>query len=146
MSRLNAGAFEFVPGRAFQVPQSSAPSQPPLQPIERPEKTEAPPPPPTLSLNIGGSKPPPKTDPIPAPQAQNTPAQPTPSEAPKVSAPTSAPKAAAAGPTAASKTFTTERSKNDATAIASDVQSAADHETLQDLYGDSQYLGITPYY
>ncbi|KAL1755281.1 P-loop containing nucleoside triphosphate hydrolase protein [Schizophyllum commune] len=57
MSRLNAGAFEFVPGRGFIVPQAAQPQQPPPPPIQRPEQTSAPAPPPTISLNIGGSKP-----------------------------------------------------------------------------------------
>ncbi|KAJ7498955.1 P-loop containing nucleoside triphosphate hydrolase protein [Mycena latifolia] len=63
MSKLNAAAFEFVPGRGFVVPQ---PAPPPPEPLERPEQTEAPRPPPTISLNIGGPKP---TPPAPPPAA-----------------------------------------------------------------------------
>ncbi|KAJ6539321.1 eukaryotic polypeptide chain release factor 3 [Mycena capillaripes] len=124
MSKLNAGAFEFVPGRGFTVPQ---PQQPPPPPIERPEQTEAPRPPPTISLNIGGPKP--------------TPAAPPPAVAP---APAPAPAVAHSSvPSAPSKTFSTERSKTDTTAIVQEVRTVADDAVLEDLYGDvKEHLNI----
>ncbi|KDQ64468.1 hypothetical protein JAAARDRAFT_28098 [Jaapia argillacea MUCL 33604] len=64
MSKLNKNAFEFVPGRAFRVPQPGGTITPPPQPIERPQQTEAPAPAPTISLNIGGSRPPPPAQPV----------------------------------------------------------------------------------
>ncbi|KAJ7068240.1 eukaryotic polypeptide chain release factor 3 [Mycena amicta] len=67
MSKLNASAFAFVPGRGFA---------PPPPPVERPEQVEAPPPPPTISLNIGGPKPAPAPAPAPpAPAAAPTPSK-----------------------------------------------------------------------
>lgn len=139
MSKLNIGASEFVPGRAFRLPQStqdsSASAQPVLKPIERPEQTEAPLPPPTITLNIGGSRPPPQTDPEPAPLQAPSLEQQTPAVPPTTKVTTSI---VATGSTAPSKTFTTERAKNDSVAIANDVQSLADQETLRDLFGDCQ--------
>lgn len=138
MSKLNIGASEFVPGR-FRTFVPQAPLQPPppdMQPIERPEQTEAPAKPPTISLSIGGSKP------APPPAAKLEPVVP-PAKVP-VAAPTAPvatpaqPKATVAQPAAAqgSKTFTTERAKTDATAVHQEVHSIVDQETLKDLYGD----------
>ncbi|KAJ6515918.1 P-loop containing nucleoside triphosphate hydrolase protein [Mycena sanguinolenta] len=127
MSKLNAGAFEFVPGRSFAAPQK--PAQPPPPPIERPEQTEAPRPPPTISLNIGGAKP---TVPAPAP----TPPAP-------VAAPPAASVAKTAPPAAPSKTFSLEKSKTDTIAIAKEVRNAADDAVLEDLFGDvKEHLNI----
>ncbi|KAF7355294.1 Eukaryotic polypeptide chain release factor 3 [Mycena sanguinolenta] len=127
MSKLNAAAFEFVPGRSFVVPQQPAP--PPPAPIERPEQTEAPRPPPTISLNIGGAKP---TVPAPAP----APAAPA-------AAPPAASVAKTAPPAAPSKTFSLEKSKTDTTAIAKEVRNVADDAVLEDLYGDvKEHLNI----
>ncbi|EGO27904.1 hypothetical protein SERLADRAFT_447127 [Serpula lacrymans var. lacrymans S7.9] len=121
MSRLNAGAFEFVPGRTLRAPQPSAP-QPSLAPVERPLQTEAPAPPPTISLNIGGAKPPPA--PAPAPAAVHHPVTPA-------STGTSTP------------VFTMDKAKTDTLAIAREVQAVADREVLKDLYGDvKEHLNI----
>ncbi|KAJ7781262.1 eukaryotic polypeptide chain release factor 3 [Mycena metata] len=126
MSKLNAGAFEFVPGRGFVVPQ---PAPPPPEPLERPEQTEAPRPPPTISLNIGGAKP---TPPAPAPAAAPPPAAHQPSVAVNT---------AAAPPP--SKTFSTEKSKTDTSAIVQEVRTVADDAVLEDLYGDvKEHLNI----
>ncbi|TFK55670.1 hypothetical protein OE88DRAFT_1621598 [Heliocybe sulcata] len=169
MSRLNAGAFEFVPGRAFRAPGQ----QPPPAPLERPTPTEAPAPAPTISLNIGGSR--------PAPPVERPPPEHAPAPAPTISlniggskpssgtaTPTSAPPPAAAHPPApkpaasavpaassdaqsssssaaasSSRTFTTEKAKTDTTAIAQEVHTAADSETVKDLFGDvKEHLNI----
>lgn len=131
MSKLNPGAFSFVPGRGF-VPNT--PSQPPPPPVERPEQTEAPRPPPTISLNIGGSSTPPSQPaavPKPPPPAAEKPV----AEAPKPVAPKIV-KPDAAAP---SKTFSTEKAKTDTSAIAAEVKALADQSTLEDLYGNSAY-------
>ncbi|KAJ6599095.1 P-loop containing nucleoside triphosphate hydrolase protein [Mycena vulgaris] len=128
MSKLNAGAYEFIPGRGFVAPQ---PAPPPPEPLERPEQTEAPRPPPTISLNIGGAKP--------------TPAVPPPAVAvaAPASAPAPAPKAAAPSAPAPSKTFSTEKSKTDTSAIVQEVRTVADDSVLEDLYGDvKEHLNI----
>ncbi|KIM90762.1 hypothetical protein PILCRDRAFT_811236 [Piloderma croceum F 1598] len=119
MSKLNAGAYAFVPGKSFGAP----PAQPPPPPLERPQQTEAPPPPPTIKLNIGGSKPTPAATPS---QASPKPA----AAAPAVIASSNAP------PSAPSKVFSTEKAKTDTSAIAREVQAVADASVLQDLYGD----------
>ncbi|KAJ3986903.1 eukaryotic polypeptide chain release factor 3 [Lentinula detonsa] len=154
MSKLNAGAFEFVPGKSFAAPphvlqQNQAPPPPP---IERPEQTEAPRPPPTISLSIGGSKPPATPS-----NVQSTPAvassqaatsTPVPSH---VKSTTVAPAKAItktkpdspAPPTAPSKTFTLEKAKTDTNAIAREVQAAADKAVLDDLFGNvKEHLNI----
>uniref|UniRef100_A0A0W0FCN6 Eukaryotic peptide chain release factor GTP-binding subunit n=1 Tax=Moniliophthora roreri TaxID=221103 RepID=A0A0W0FCN6_MONRR len=170
MSKLNAGAFEFVPGKSFALPpHPQNPQQnPPPAPIERPEPTEAPRPPPTISLNIGGSKPPvapfqrqeQTQAPKPAPTISlNIGGSKTPA-APSQSAPSSQPAAAASAkapaplasasvtkgkdsPAPASKTFTLEKSKTDTTAVAQEVQAAADKAVLEDLYGNiKEHLNI----
>lgn len=128
MSKLNAGAFEFVPGRGFGAPQP--PQPPPPAPIERPEQTEAPRPPPTISLNIGGAKPTPPA-PAPAPAAS--------APAPAAAAPPAASIVKTAPAAAPSKTFSTEKSKTDTTAIAKEVRTVADDAVLEDLYGDGMY-------
>ncbi|KAF7313307.1 Eukaryotic polypeptide chain release factor 3 [Mycena chlorophos] len=136
MSKLNASAFEFVPGRSFAPPTQNA--QPPPPPVERPEQVEAPRPPPTISLNIGGA---PKPAPAPAPAAQPA-AKPPPAAAapPKPAAP--AAPAQSSAPTQ-SKTFSMDRSKTDTNAIANEVRSAADEAVLEDLYGDAkEHLNI----
>ncbi|KAJ6484997.1 P-loop containing nucleoside triphosphate hydrolase protein [Mycena vitilis] len=123
MSRLNAGAYEFVPGRGFVAPQAQPP---PPAPLERPEQTEAPRPPPTISLNIGGAKP----------------APPAPAPAPAVATPAPA-SIQVSAPSAPSKTFSTEKSKTDTTAIVQEVRTVADDSVLEDLYGDvKEHLNI----
>ncbi|KAJ3830550.1 eukaryotic polypeptide chain release factor 3 [Lentinula raphanica] len=156
MSKLNAGAFEFVPGKSFALPphiiqQNQAPLPPP---IERPEQTEAPRPPPTISLSIGGSKPP-----ATPPAAQSTPAAaPLSQSATSISvssqsksstgaapakASTKAKSDSPAPPTAPSKTFTLEKSKTDTNVIAKEVQAAADKAVLDDLFGNiKEHLNI----
>lgn len=135
MSRLNAGAFEFVPGKAFKSPSQQ--QQPPPPPIERPEQTQAPPPPPTISLNIGGAAPP---APVPAPAPVPVPALPTPAKATPQSSKPATPKpqttirAETAG--ASSKTFSSEKARTDTSTVAQDVKNAADQAILEDLYGD----------
>ncbi|TFY77994.1 hypothetical protein EWM64_g6019 [Hericium alpestre] len=157
MSKLNVGAFEFVPGKAFKIP--SQPTQPALQPVERIE-SEAPAPPPTISLNIGGSKPtpppsaPPAAPPSSPPVSGSAPAAPAstqkapPKTAAHVSsaAASSAPSGRTSGassPAPASKTFTMDRAKTDTAAIAQEVQTAADEAVLQDLFGDvKEHLSV----
>ncbi|EGN93070.1 hypothetical protein SERLA73DRAFT_127011 [Serpula lacrymans var. lacrymans S7.3] len=154
MSRLNAGAFEFVPGRTLRAPQPSAP-QPSLAPVERPLQTEAPAPPPTISLNIGGAKPPPA--PAPAPAAVHHPVTPastgtsTPASAVHKRADTTHATPSVASSHANSpapsthdkKVFTMDKAKTDTLAIAREVQAVADREVLKDLYGDvKEHLNI----
>lgn len=114
MSKLNAGAFEFVPGRPF-IPQHSQQQQ-----------SESSAPAPTISLNIGSSKP------------ADGPAKP-----PSVSAP-SKPKSESPAPHATSKTFSLEKAKTDTLAVALEVQEAADQAVLDDLFGQNpkEHLNI----
>jgi peptide chain release factor subunit 3 len=131
MSRLNAGAYEFVPGKGFGTPIQLPVQPPPPPPLERPQQTEAPPPPPTITLNIGGS--------APIPAAALSHGSPKPA-AFLPSATTLSSKAASPAPTSApSKVFSTEKSKTDTNAIAREVQSVADASVLEDLYGDSTW-------
>jgi peptide chain release factor subunit 3 len=133
MSKLNAGAFEFVPGRAFVLPQIQQPSQqPPKAPIERPPQSEAPPPPPSITLNIGTSTP-------AAPKST-----PAPTKEPKSSLPlsisASAPSSQSSSPAPpTNKVYSTERAKTDTSSIAKEVQAVADREVLKDLFGDGSY-------
>lgn len=150
MSRLNIGASEFVPGRAFRIPQPQPPP-PALRPVERPEQTEAPAPPPTITLNIGRPKapspPPPDSDPdddsswssAPTPAATPVPAQ-APAAVAAVAPSVSKTSSAAPSPAPASKIFSTDRAKTDAAAIVQHVHAIADHETLKDLYGDGMWI------
>ncbi|KAI0638026.1 eukaryotic polypeptide chain release factor 3 [Trametes polyzona] len=163
MSKLNANAFSFVPGQGFRLPQQPSqpaqPAQPPLQPIERPAQTEAPAPPPTITLNIGGSKPPSKpssrppsppptislniggSKPAPTPSA-NAPA-PAPAPAPAAPKPSASAASSAKPASVPSKSLTLERAKTDTTAVAQDVKNAADEETLKDLFGHTkEHLNI----
>ncbi|KAI0772083.1 eukaryotic polypeptide chain release factor 3 [Trametes elegans] len=170
MSKLNANAFSFVPGQFRVSPQQQPPqqAQPPLQPVERPPQTEAPAPAPTITLNIGGSKPTPPSTRAPSPpptislniggskpassasatdpDAAPAPAAPKPSTpAPAVSKPAAPAKASASSTvgTVAAKSLTLERAKTDTTAVAQDVRNAADEETLKDLFGHvKQHLNV----
>ncbi|KAF9481964.1 eukaryotic polypeptide chain release factor 3 [Pholiota conissans] len=140
MSRLNPGAFSFIPGRGFVPDTPQQPATPPPPPIERPEQTEAPRPAPTISLNIGGSSAP--TPPPPVAAVPN----PSPSPAPKpvddASKP-AAPKIVKPDAAAPSKTFSTEKAKTDTSAIAAEVKALADQTTLEDLYGNTkEHLNI----
>ena len=126
MSKLNANAFSFVPGRSFAPP--AQPQAPPPAPLERPEQTEAPRPPPTISLSIGGPKPVPAPAPAPAPQA------------PKIEKSTPKPATPKPESGAPSKTFSTDRAKTDTNTIAQEVKNAADLAVLEDLYGSCASL------
>ncbi|KAI9449881.1 eukaryotic polypeptide chain release factor 3 [Russula earlei] len=154
MSKLNAAAFEFVPGKRFSP--TSAQQQPPQPAFVRNEENESPPvPPPTISLNIGAAKPP-QAVPPPAARDSEQPAH-TPSAAPpraakpqvqqvKAAAPSSSspstpsrtPGNASPAPASApsSKTFTMGRAKTDTAAIAQEVATVADQQVLDDLFGD----------
>ncbi|KAF9462615.1 P-loop containing nucleoside triphosphate hydrolase protein [Collybia nuda] len=141
MSKLNAGAFEFVPGRGLVVSQQLP--QPPPPPTERPEPVEAPRPAPTISLNIGGSKSSVPSVPIVTSSATPPAAVLTKSSpAPPIPAPTTSVKPVSSA-TSTSKTFTTERAKTDTNAIAQEVKAVADRAVLEDLYGDiKEHLNI----
>ena len=136
MSKLNAGAFEFVPGRTFALPQNlqQPPQQLPKPPIERPPQSEAPPPPATITLNIGTSTPP--------AAEKSTPAAPKPALANiKSSLPhsvsASVPSSQSSSPAPpTNKVYSTERAKTDTSSIAKEVQAVADQEVLKDLFGD----------
>ncbi|RDB22767.1 Eukaryotic peptide chain release factor GTP-binding subunit [Hypsizygus marmoreus] len=131
MSKLNAGAYTFVPGRAFSAPKPAQPPPPP--PTERPEQAEAPRPAPTISLNIGGPKP---ATPAPLPN-------PVPAPVPAATPPVQAPSKPATPAPAPSKTFSTQKSKTDANAIAQELKAVADQAVLEDLYGDvKEHLNI----
>jgi peptide chain release factor subunit 3 len=134
MSKLNAGAFSFVPGKGFQLPPQQ-PATPPPPPIERPQQTEAPAPAPTITLNIGGSKP------TPTPVAASAPAEPLQTSVSKPATAALPATSASSSPfptSAPSKVFSTTKSKTDTNAIAQEVQAVADATILQDLYGDSE--------
>ncbi|KAG6337345.1 hypothetical protein ID866_1718, partial [Astraeus odoratus] len=148
MSKLNAGAFEFVPGRAFVFAQQGAGQVPePPPPIERPPQTEAPAPPPTITLNIGGSKPPTTSAGTPAPAA---PAPPAAVARPSVASTGTTPaqphpvsKPASSTPQTSNKVFTTAKAKTDTSSIVQEVRAVADQEVLKDLYGDvKEHLNI----
>ena len=130
MNKLNPGAFEFVPGK-FKVPHQEPP-QPSSQPVERAEQLEAPPPPPTISLNIGGSKPAPGTPTISA----SNPHVPATTKQSVVSKATPKPSASMHKTEPPSKTPSMEKSKTDTADIALEVQAVADRAVLEDLYGD----------
>ncbi|KAF8812410.1 hypothetical protein BYT27DRAFT_7182848 [Phlegmacium glaucopus] len=142
MSKLNAGAFSFIPGRGFIAPQPSQ-SQPPPPPLERPEQTEVPRPAPTISLNIGGTP-----SPTPAPATSVTPvAQPAKPSSQASEVPSSLPshtkKTDISASIKPSKIFTTERAKTDTNAIAQEVKAVADREVLEDLFGTlKEHLNI----
>jgi peptide chain release factor subunit 3 len=126
MSRLNAGAFEFVPGKAFKLPQD--PAQPLPEPVERPEQAEAPAPPPTITLNIGGSRSP------PVPSTANPVAQ---AHLPTPKASTTAKATSSSGSPAppAPKVVTTEKIRSDI--VAHDIH-AVDDSVVNDLYGEGE--------
>ncbi|CAA7259733.1 unnamed protein product [Cyclocybe aegerita] len=133
MSKLNPGAFSFVPGQRF-IP----PTQPPPPPLERPEQTEAPKPPPTISLNIGGSSKP--APPAPPSQPPATQSHKVPQDPPK---PASTVKVVKADTSAPSKSFSTEKAKTDTNSVAQEVKAVADQAILADLYGNiKEHLNI----
>lgn len=136
MSKLNAGAYEFVPGRGFVLPEQKVVQS--LPPLERPEQTEAPRPPPTISLNIGLPKPQPPADPnpplLPTQEPGLSPTPATTLHPPTPSAPAAS--KAASAPVTPNKTFSTEKSKTDTNAIAQEVKAVADRAILEDLYGN----------
>ncbi|QRV90969.1 Elongation factor Tu GTP binding domain [Ceratobasidium sp. AG-Ba] len=136
MSGLNPGAFEFVPGQAFRLPRAAAPSAtPPPAPIERPEPAEAPKPAPTISLNIGGARPP--APEATAPAAASVPVS---SQAPESAVPVPKPAAAKEPATTRGKDkfdFTASKAKTNVDAVAEETKALVDEDTLKDLYGDS---------
>ncbi|KAG8710966.1 translation termination factor GTPase eRF3 [Ceratobasidium sp. 394] len=133
MSGLNPGAFEFVPGQAFRrMPRPAAPATPPPAPIERPEQAEAPKPAPTISLNIGGARPPAPPAVAPVPVSTEAPV-PAPATNP---APPAAKEPAPARPKDKFD-FTAAKSKTNADAVLQETQALVDEDTLKDLYGDS---------
>ncbi|KAI6113720.1 P-loop containing nucleoside triphosphate hydrolase protein [Pisolithus croceorrhizus] len=149
MSKLNAGAFEFVPGRPFSLTRQGGgqDSPQPPAPIERPPQTEAPAPPPTITLNIGASKPPAAPAGASAPPPALAPSVPAPSSAAAAAGAVSAPSVSASGNSSpappSNKVFTTAKSKTDTSAIAREVQAVADQEVLKDLYGEiKEHLNI----
>ncbi|CAG8681264.1 16822_t:CDS:2, partial [Acaulospora colombiana] len=200
MSRLNANAFEFVPGQGFRPPQQGQsqqpgqgnPSQPPSGPPQHQQQNypqnysqanppatippqerskEAPQventaPPVTISLNIGGSKPPAAAskDPLPATtksDAATTSSRPasgttTPTKsAAKTQAAASKPTASQSAEKSSEKkeapsrkdkgaVFTMERAKNDADAIVKEQAAVADDQTLKELYGNEEEDVVDP--
>lgn len=149
MSRLNAGAFEFVPGRSMK-----APTQPPSEPAPQPTQPPLPSlddlgPPQTISLNIGGSKPTPPATPPPTrqPQPQQTPppkpqtSTPKPENSPAPTTTTAKLPPPSSNATS-SKTFTLEKAKTDITAIVNEVHTVADQDTLKDLFGDGTMVEV----
>lgn len=140
MSRLNAGAYEFVPGKGFVAPTPRPP--PPPEPVDRPEQIEAPKPAPTISLNIGGAPKPPAPSPVPTPTP--TPArtaQTTPKPSPVISDKIPAKVGIVSTAAPSSKTFSSEKAKTDTLAIAKEVLTVADESVLEDLYGDGTFVG-----
>ena len=149
MSKLNAGAFTFVPGKSFK-----APGQPAPEPTPQPAQPSLPPldslgPPQTISLNIGGSKPTPSATPVfqqpqpekpPPTKAQTPTPKLDPSPAPAMTAAKLPPPSSNA---TSSKTFTLEKAKTDTTAIVHELNTVADQDTLKDLFGDGTY-GFKP--
>ena len=132
MSGFNINAKEFVP--SFGKPPA----------FIREEATEAPRPPPTLS--IGKPTPPPQpaqTHEMEAPAVivPNPVVVPVASTPPPAAAPKAAPPKASAVPSAptGTKTFTTEKAKTDSNKVHDDVKAVADQETLKDLFGDSKF-------
>ncbi|KAH9951729.1 eukaryotic polypeptide chain release factor 3 [Amylocystis lapponica] len=116
---------------------SSLPS-PSASSVERPPLAEAPPPAPTITLNIGGAKPPP----APSSTAPPPSAGPTPAAKAAAAAPTSVKTSASPAPPT-SKTFSLEKAKTDTAAIAQEVQNAADEQVITDLYGEAkEHLNI----
>ncbi|THH29130.1 hypothetical protein EUX98_g5056 [Antrodiella citrinella] len=147
MSKLNPTAYSFVPGQGMR-PQAA---QPPPPPLERPPQTEVPAPAPTITLNIGGSRPtlpPPAPPPVaaspaPAPTAPSV-VKPAPTPAPAPASPVPAAQPPRASSTSQpSTTFSLARAKTDTTAIAEEVKAVADETTLQDLFGNvKEHLNI----
>ncbi|KAG9317663.1 P-loop containing nucleoside triphosphate hydrolase protein [Chiua virens] len=129
MSKLNAGAFEFVPGKPFSFTQQQGPPQ-------------------TISLNIGSSKPPPAPTSTPAPPAPSasTPVPTSKSTSAAASSAQPSPQvshSSSPAPPVSKKIFSTEKSKSDIAAVAREVQSAADDTVLKDLFGDvKEHLNI----
>jgi len=136
-SNLNAGASEFVPGRFNRdIQQLPSPALP--------QQTEPPLLPPTISLNIGGTKSTSVTPPPPssAPQTTSQTTYQTTQTPPKIATPKpqTTLKIEAAG--TASKSFSTEKAKTDTSTVASDVKNAADLAVIEDLYGDRASIFI----
>lgn len=160
MSRLNAKAFEFVPGHSFKAPtslqaqqQSSEEESKPPPPEDRPAQAEAPKPAPTISLNIGGTKPAPQTPttkPAPPQQDVQTPKPVAPKDVKSVTTsntstpalPTSS-NLSSTAPSNRDYNFSSEKAKTDADAIIVEQQAKVDSATIADLYGDGKQLAHT---
>ncbi|KAJ7591091.1 P-loop containing nucleoside triphosphate hydrolase protein [Mycena floridula] len=118
-TKLNAGAFAFVPGRPFVIP---------------PKPEDSDPAPPTISISVS-------SNPTPAPEPENQPAAKQPQPVPAVSS--HATKIKSDSPAPPSKTFSLEKAKTDTQAIAEEVESVADKAILEDLYGHAkEHLNI----
>lgn len=157
MSKLNAQAFEFVPGKPFKYTPSVQQAAPPPEPqpatesqIQSESAQEEAKPAATISVSIGslnansGSK---ETNAggqsavtdstlTSISTATSTPPAPAQATATPPSKTTTAPK-----PTPQSYNFSSEKAKTDTDAIALDVQKLVDAETLGDLFG-KQHLNI----
>ncbi|KAH9015032.1 eukaryotic polypeptide chain release factor 3 [Lactarius hengduanensis] len=131
MSRLNASAFEFVPGKRVSPPQQQPQSQqPPLPAFSPPPAAAVRDPEPVRAAQAA----PPPVAKLPTVQAKAAP----PSSS---STPTRTP--GATSPAPASKTFTLGRAKTDTAAVAQEVATVADQEVLDDLFGDiKEHLNI----
>ncbi|KAM6495914.1 eukaryotic polypeptide chain release factor 3 [Amanita muscaria] len=134
MSKLNPGAFSFIPGKGFSLPQ----------PTQRPEPSDPPAPPPTISLNIRPQARVQETPSPPDPQPQQKPlAQPSSSPAPPSKPKSSATTTVKAANAGSSKVFTADKSKSDTSTIVREVKTVADESILKDLYGDvNEHLNI----
>lgn len=127
MSRLNPGAFEFVPGRAFTTPKLPQSSNNHTENADLPRSS-------TISLNIGESK----------SSQQNASLSQIRSHATSTTA-TPPPQTSKPGtPTPSSnKMFTTQKAKTDTNVIAEEVKAVADQSVLDDLYGNvKEHLNI----
>lgn len=127
MSNLNPGAFEFVPGKGFALPQR----------VQRQDPPQPTPVPATVSINIGAQSPS-----VAAPNLQQTPSRPSQPVAAQQPAPK--PKSSTVKPTTAgsSRTFTTDKAKSDTSSVAKEVKAVADDEVLKDLYGDGSWISL----
>ncbi|GJJ07600.1 hypothetical protein Clacol_001803 [Clathrus columnatus] len=145
MSKLNAQAFEFVPGKAFKyIPPQPTPQAPPSEPEATPTPTsaleEVSKPAAAISINIGSSK--------TTPNPQETKAETAPAEKTTDLAPAPKPSESTTKPPANANATATPKSKNlsdkpktDTDTVAMEVQQLADSETLDDLFG-KQHLNI----
>ena len=159
MSKLNAGAFEFVPGKTYrmahQPPQSSSPMQSILapSPAEDLPLTQASHSPSINKLSVGGSKPSPPVAPTPILNSRDGSVVSVAPETPEhlgdsnVQTSTATPLMTShanspAPPVSSNRVFTTDKAKTDTSTIAKEVQAVADSEVLKDLYGDGMATSL----